>query len=125
MKKFLFLSLLAGLFTLMSSTSIEAQTVSNYTACDFEIKVGYGLPGCTLLLGHVDIYLPAGAIGIPAGIPPGTVILGSKGYYVTSPSCIYYIGEPCTSLPSNDPVSCTGGCGNYNAALFGGNVYLF
>ncbi len=123
MKKFLFLSLLAGLFTLMSTTTTVAQTVSNYTSCDFKIKVAYGLPGCAPIMGSIVMFVPSGAVGLPVAIPVGTVVLASKGY--NSASCIYYIGEPCTGYPNNDPVMCGGGCSNYNAALFGGNIYLF
>ncbi|MEM1320613.1 MAG: hypothetical protein AAGG75_10165 [Bacteroidota bacterium] len=114
MKKFLFLALLAGLFTLMSTSSVDAQNLGNRTQCDIEMKIDYGWPGC-VPVGTFSIDVPAySVIAIP--LPPGMIIIRAEGAYIGT-TCVFEVGVPCTGLPNPDFVPCGTACGDYKAEL--------
>ena len=125
MKKFILLPLLAGLFTLASINTADAQTITNDTKCDFRVTVTYSLPGCTTVAAQLTTTVGANS-SVTLTLPPGMVIREASGSYTT----IVYpfnIGVPCTGLPASDTVVCSGtpSCNDYRAGInIGGTLVV-
>ena len=123
MKKFILLTMLAGLFTLFSFSTADAQqNIGNRTACPFEVSVSYGFPGCTSAGIFTATVPPFTVIAVP--MPPGMVIQVAKGTY-SAIFCPFYVGLPCSGLPNFVNVPCNGACGPYKALLNNWGVVVF
>ncbi len=118
MKKFLLLTLLAGVFTLMSTTSADAQRFGNRTNCPMLMKAAYGFPGCGVVAATAAVVVPPlSVVNVP--LPVGMEFLYGKGL-VIGIGCPFYVG-PCGGYPATVAVPCAASpCGNYRASLFPG-----
>ena len=116
MKNIFALIVLAGCFTIFTSTTTSAQDiVKNSTNCDFRITVLYGPGHSCLGLGSITKVVPANS-QVNLGIPAGNVIIKAEGGYtvpVSSSSCYFAVGLSCTGHSTNEVIFCVGGCGNY------------
>ncbi len=133
MKKFLMLSLLAGLFTLISTTTTTAQTITNTTNCDIAVRVAWGFSGCTYL-GFVSINTLGSGNSVTIPLPLGATILLAQGTYTNTggtiaTNCIFSVGQPCSGFGFFSNMNCitssAAACTSIGAFLFGGNVTVF
>ncbi|MEM1320615.1 MAG: hypothetical protein AAGG75_10175 [Bacteroidota bacterium] len=123
MKKFLLLTALAGIFTLFSFTTAEAQqSIGNRTACVFEVSVSFGFPGCTPAGVFTATVPPFSVVNVP--MPLGMVIQRAKGTYAST-FCPFYVGLPCSGYPNFVNVPCPAACGPYKALLNSWGVVVF
>lgn len=114
MKKIIQLTLTLTLLSLFAVNTVSAQNLGNRTACNMVMSVVWGDIFCNTTGSFTTVVPPFSVVPIP--MPPGNVIIVSRGYYVGS-SCVYAVGIPCSGFPANDAIACGTACGNYRARL--------
>lgn len=122
MKRIIQFTLTISLF--FTTVIASAQSLGNRTACDMEMTVVYGFNNCQAT-GTYTAIVPAFSV-VPIPMPPGQVVIASRGLYVnTSSSCVYVVGLPCTGYSTLDNVQCNAACGPYNARLSNWGVVVY
>lgn len=121
------MTLLAGLFTFASTSSVNAQgLIINNTDCELSIKVRFGSLNC-VSQGTVGVVTPPNGL-TPIPIPVGTSIIEAKGLYsggnFIGGICLFNIGIACSGLSTSDAVSCQEACLDYTADLVGNVIII-
>ena len=122
MKRLIQFTLTFSLIAFLAITSASAQNFGNRTACDMEMKVAWGTPGC-VSTGSFYAVVPAFSV-VPIPMPPGNVIIAAKGAYIGT-SCVFVVGIPCSGYLFDDAVICATACGDYKANLSSWGVVAY
>ncbi len=125
MKKFLLLTILAGVFTLMSTTTVDAQqNLDNRTNCPVEFFVVFGTPACAFA-GFTSVVVPALSV-VSVTPPAGTEIIAARTSYPPGVNCPIFVSQyGCFGFPNTASSTCGVACGSYRAITFDYGVIAF